>query len=132
MRMFPLVALLFCPLMASAQLVVTVSPPKIAGSKAVVPLMMKNGFAEEVKSARAVVFLLDDQGKVVDQSTKWVIGGSPNKLGLAAGGTNAFFFVIQSPKPFTTTNLTGKVMFSRVTMEGGKILDVNRDVVIKE
>jgi hypothetical protein len=121
--------LLFCPLLATAQLAVTVLPLKVAGSKALVPLAMKNNFTERVESARAVLFLLDDQGKVIGQSTKWVIGGSPNKPGLAAGATNAFFFVIQSPKLFTTTNLTGKVMFSRVVLEGGKILDPNRDVV---
>ena len=38
--------------------------------KAVVPLGMKNNFTEKVESARAVCFLLNEQGKVVGQSTK--------------------------------------------------------------
>ena len=114
-----------------AQLVVTVSPPKITGQKAVVPLAMKNDLAQKVESARAVVFLLDDHGKMVGQGTRWVIGGSQDKPGLATGATNSFFFVIQADKPFTTTNLTVKLNFSRVLLEGGKLADATKDVQIQ-
>jgi hypothetical protein len=86
-----------------------------------VPLALKNNFAEKIESARAAVFLLDPQGKMVGRSTKWVIGGSEDRPGLAAGATNAFHFVITSNKPFTTTNLTAKVSFNRVVLEGGKL-----------
>lgn len=115
-----------------AQLAVTVSPPKVAGQKAVVPLATRNGFAERIESARAVVFLLDEQGKMVGQpTTRWVIGGSEGKTGLAAGATNAFLFVVTSDKPFPSTNLTAKVSFSRVVLEGGKVADVNKSVQIE-
>jgi hypothetical protein len=60
----------FCAFIAQAQLAVTVSPPKVTGSKAIVPLAMKNGLGERVESARAVVFLLDEQGKMVGQGTR--------------------------------------------------------------
>jgi hypothetical protein len=123
MKLPLLITLLFSPFSILAQLAVTVSPPKIEANRAVVPLVMKNNFTEKVESARAIVFLLDDQGRVIGQSTKWVIGGSSNKPGLPAGGTNAFFFVIQIAKPFTTTDLTSKVTFSRVVLEGGKLAD---------
>src|SRR2546427_659752 len=63
---------------ANAALVVTVDQPKISGSKAVVTLTMKNTLTEQIESARAAVFLLDEQGKMVVQSTKWVIGSGPN------------------------------------------------------
>lgn len=116
---------------ANAQLAVSVSSVKINGQKAVVPLVMKNNFAEKVESARAVVFLLNEQGKMVGQGTRWVIGGSQDKPGLAAGATNAFHFVINSDKPFTTTNLTAKVSFSRVVLDGGKLADVAKDVHIQ-
>lgn len=117
---------------ANAQLAVIVSPPKIAGQKAVVPLAMRNGLSEKIESARAVVFLLDEQGKTVGQpATRWIIGGSADKPGLAAGATNAFHFVIASDKPFTTTNLTAKVTFSRVVLEGGKVADVTKTVQIE-
>ena len=116
---------------AQAQLFVTVSPPKVVGQKAVVPLAMRNDFSEGIQSARAVVFLLDEQGKTVGQpTTRWVIGGSQDKPSLAAGATNTFHFVIASDKPFATTNLTAKVTFSRMVLEGGRMADAAREVVI--
>jgi hypothetical protein len=134
MKMLPvtwlLIILLPCPWSASAQLAVKVCSPTVAGNKAAVQLVMKNNFTEKIQSARAVLFLLDDHGEVIGRSTKWVLGGGTYSPGLAAGATNTFYFVVQSPKPFTTTNLTGKVMFSRVTLEGGKSLNPNRDVMI--
>src|SRR5229473_2669774 len=101
-------ALLLCPLLASAQLAVTVSSVKITGQKAVVPFVMKNKFAEKVESARAVCFLLDEQGKVVGQMTRWVIGGTKDKPGLAADAKTTFNFVVPLAKAPTTTNLTAK------------------------
>ncbi len=131
MRILSLAAgLLLWPLLATAQLAVTVSPPKVVGQKAVVPLAMKNNFAEKIASARAVVFLLDEQGKMVGQSTKWVIGGGRDKPGLAPGATNTFHFVIPTGKPPTTTNLMAKVSFSRVVLEGGKLADVAKEVSV--
>jgi hypothetical protein len=50
---------------ARADLTVKVSDPKRTGDKVVIKLEMKNTFAEKIESARAVVFLLDEQGKVV-------------------------------------------------------------------
>jgi len=124
--------LLFASLTAHAQLAVTVSPVKVTGQKAIVPLALKNNLAEKVESARAVVFLLDDQGKMVGQSTRWVIGGAKEKPELAAGATNAFHFVIASlaSSGFTTTNLTAKVQFNRVVLESGKLADVTKDVSV--
>jgi hypothetical protein len=39
-------------------------------------------------------------------------------------------FVITADKPFTTTNLTAKVSFTRVVLEGGKLADVGKDVSV--
>ncbi len=50
---------------ASAQLTVTVSLPKITGQKAIVQLKMKNNLTNKVESARAVCFLLDEQGQII-------------------------------------------------------------------
>ncbi len=113
-------------LTATAQLAVTVSPPKMVGQKAIVKLAMKNGLAQKIESARAVCFLLDDQGKMLGQSAKWVI--SQNKTELAPGATNNFNFVITSPQPFTTTNLTAKVSFIRMVLDGGKLADIRQSV----
>jgi len=119
------------PLLACAQLTVTVSAPKVGAQKAVVHLVMKNGFSERIESARAVVFLLDEQGKMVGQSTKWVIGGSEQKQGLSAGATNVFNFVITADKPLTSTNLTAKVSFNRVVLAGGKLPNLKKEVLIQ-
>lgn len=114
-----------------AQLAVTVLQPKTTGQRAVVELTMKNSFTNTVESARAICFLFDDQSKMAGQSTKWVIGGTKERPGLLAGGTNTFNFVITSPQPFTTTNLTAKVSFNRIVLSGGQIADVNKAVQIE-
>jgi hypothetical protein len=62
--------LLFAALTAHAQLAVTVSPVKVTGQKAIVRLALKNNLTENIESARAAVFILDEQGKIVGQSTK--------------------------------------------------------------
>lgn len=118
------------PAAALAQLSVTVSPVKVTGQKAIVPLALKNGLAEKVDSARASLFLLDGQGKMVAQATRWIIGDSANKPGLAAGASNAYHFVITSDKPFTATNLTAKVVVGRVVMNGGKLANPAKDVIV--
>ena len=113
---------------AEAQLTVVVSPPRITGTKAMVPLSISNGLSEKVESARAAVFLVDQDGKMIAQGTQWVIGGDKDKTGLAAGATNIFHFVVTTDKPITTTNLTAKVNINRVVLEGGKLADLRRDV----
>jgi len=127
-KLFSLAAMLLCPLLAKAQFAVTVMPPKIAGQKAIVQLKMKNNLTKTIESARAICFLLDEQGKMVGQSTKWVIG--QNKTGLEPKGETTFNFVVTSPQPFTTTNLTAKVSFSRVILAGGQAADVGKTVSV--
>ena len=124
-------ALLLYRFLATAQLAITVSPVKATRQKAIVPLGIKNGLAERIESARAVCFLLDDQGKMVGQASRWIIRGTGNKAGLAAGATNAFNFVVAAARPFTSTNLTAKLSLSRVVLEGGKLVDVNKEVQIQ-
>jgi hypothetical protein len=38
--------------------------------------------------------------------------------------------VFSSGKPFSNTNLTAKVNVNRIVLEGGKLADVTKDVVI--
>lgn len=114
-----------------AQLAVTVSPPKVIGQKAIVQMAMKNNFAQSVESARAMCFLIDQQGKMVGQSTKWVIG--QNRTSLAPSATNTFAFVITSrDQSFTATNLAARVSFSRVVLSGGKLANPNNEVMIEQ
>jgi hypothetical protein len=115
---------------AQAQLAITVSPPKITGQKVVVPLAMTNNLAEQVTSARAVCFLLDEQGKMVGQSSKWVIGGTKSQPALEPKTGTTFNFVITSSQPFPTTNLMAKVSFSRVILDGGRPANAIKDVSV--
>jgi hypothetical protein len=65
---------------------------------------------------------------MIGQSSKWVIG--QNKTGLAPDGTNRFNFVITSHQPFVTSNLTAKVSFSRVVLDGGRLADLRQEVLV--
>jgi len=120
------------PFLSMAQLAVTVSSPTLIGQKAVVPLALKNEFTQTITSARAAVFVSDERGKVVGPATRWVIGGDPGKPGLEPKATNAFHFVITSSKPLESTNLTAKVVFTRLVLEDGKSVDPKKNVVVKE
>jgi hypothetical protein len=127
---FLLVAYLLAAAAVSAQLAVDVAPLKLTGQKAILPLTLRNGLGETVESARAVCFVFDDQGKMVAQATRWVIGGTKDRLALLPGATNTFHFVVASDKPFATTNLTAKLTFTRLVLEGGKQGDPKKDVAI--
>jgi hypothetical protein len=117
------------PLLAAAQLVVTVSPPKIVGQMAVVELRMKNDLSEKVESVRAVCFLMNEKGKMAGQSTKWVIGQNHASLEPKAEAT--FNFVITSSQPFKSTNLTAKVSFVRVNLVGGQLANPTKDIIFE-
>jgi hypothetical protein len=119
----------FCSFHTAAQLTVTVLPPKITGQKVVVQLEMKNGLTNNVGAARAICFLLDAQGKMVGQSSKWVIG--QNKIGLESKAETKFNFVITSPRPLATSNLTAKVIFSRLILDSGPVTDLRNEVIVK-
>lgn len=104
---------------ASAALVVQVAQPKTTGSKTIVQLELKNTFTNNIESVRAVVFLLDAQGKMVGQAAHWIIGGTKDKPGLVPAGKTTYNFVVPTDKPFTKT----KVMVNRLILENGKPAD---------
>jgi hypothetical protein len=115
----------------NGELVVNVQPTKVTGQKAIVPLQIENNWTHRVESARAAVFILDDQGKMVGRSTRWVIGADNESKGLPSGGTNLFYFVVPLEKSVSHTNITAKVTFTRVVLEGGKLADANKEVKIQ-
>jgi len=120
-----------CAVTVHAQLAVTVSSPQVIGQKTIVQLTMKNSFKQSVESARAMCFLIDEQGKMVGQSTKWVIG--ENRIGLEPSATNTFNFVITSVgQSLTATNLTAKISFSRVVLSGGQLANPRDEVIIEQ
>ena len=116
---------------ASAQLAVTVEPPKVVGQKAIVQIAMTNNLADAVQSARAICFLLDKEGKMIGQSTKWVIGGAKDRPALMPEMATTFDFVMTNPQAITTTNLVAKVSFNRVVLAGGRPAIPDKTVIIQ-
>src|ERR1051326_6068160 len=88
-----------------ADLIVKADAPKTTGNKTVIKLTLKNTFKETVESARATVFLLDDQGQVAGQAAQWIIGGTKTKPSLPPDATTTYIFVIAADKPFTKTKI---------------------------
>ena len=113
------VALLSFVQITHAKLSVQVHDAKQVGEKAVVTLTLKNTFAEKIESARATVFLMNDDDKVVGQNAQWVIGGTKDKPALAPKASMTYNFVIKTDKPFTKT----KLVINRIILEGGKQVD---------
>lgn len=114
------------PLWSNAKLSVQMAEPKTVGNKSIIKLTLKNDFTKKIESARAVIFLINDVGKVVGQATKWVIGGTKSKPALEPGATTTFNFVVSSDKEFTKT----KISFSRIILEGGKLVDASKNTEI--
>lgn len=107
-----------------ADFVVKADEPNRTGNKTVIKLELKNTFSEKIESARAQVFLLDEQGKVVNQAIRWVIGGTKEQPGLPPGEKTTFHFAIPTSKPFATS----KIIFSRIVLDGGKAADPLKSV----
>lgn len=122
------IIILFAVTTLKAQLVVAVASPKVVGQKAIVSLAMTNSLSDTIESARAICFLMDEQGKMVGQSAKWVVGR--DRTGLAAGSTGTFNFVVTPHQSFASSNLIAKVSFSSVTLEGGKPANIKQSVKI--
>jgi hypothetical protein len=76
--------------------------------------------------------LFDNQGKMVGESAKWVIGGTKTRPALDPNKEISFNIVITSPRSFTTTNLTAKVNFTRLILEGGKSVNPSEEVTIEQ
>lgn len=131
-RIHPIATILIClwAFTSKAQLAVSVSSPKITAQKVIVLLAMTNNLAEPVESARAICFLLDENGRMVGQSAKWVIGGGKNHQPLQPKSGTTYNFVITSPRPLTATNFTAKVTLNRLVLADGKLADVTKEVIV--
>jgi hypothetical protein len=63
------------PLAAYARLEVRLLETKQSGNKSLVKLELNNTYDQAIKDARAWVFLMDEEGKVVGNKAAWIIGG---------------------------------------------------------
>lgn len=64
-----------------------------------------NAHSQAIESARAVMLLMDDSGKVVGQQTRWILMGTKVKPVLFRDAKSSFNFVIQSETSFTKTKM---------------------------
>ncbi len=110
------------------KLLVKQDEPKQAVKKVLVKLSLKNTFTNRIESARATIFLLNDQEKVVGQASQWVIDGTKGKAALAPDASTTYNFVVPSDKPFTKT----KLIFNRIVLGGGKQVDPTKSVEIEK
>jgi hypothetical protein len=112
---------------ARASLTVRVDEPKFTGSKAIVKLTMHNTYTNAVESARAVVFVMNDKGKVTGQRVEWVIGGTKDKPGLAPNATAEYNMVVDTDKAVTKA----KVTFTRIILNDGRVIDAGQGFKIE-
>lgn len=110
-----------------AGVVVKTSVSKKAKDKVDVMLQMKNTFGEPITSARATVFLIGDEGKVVGQTTKWVIGAAPGGPALRQSASTTYHVVFSNSKPFSST----KIIFNKIVLQSGQLGNPSQDVVIE-
>jgi hypothetical protein len=110
-----------------AAIVINLNQPKNYGQKSILKMELQNTFSEPIESARAVVFLIDNNGKVVGQQTRWILMGTKDKPALAVNAKRTYNFVIQSEKPYSKT----KLIVIRIVLADGNLGDLNKDVVIK-
>src|SRR5947208_2920730 len=78
-----LVSWCFNATLTFGEFIIRVSKPVVTGQKAVIRITMSNSLSQRVESARVASFLIDGQGKILGQSTQWVVGGSKNSAGLS-------------------------------------------------
>lgn len=109
---------------SKADIVIKVGKPITSGSTTRIELEMENTFDEVIESARATVFLIDQQGKITGKAARWVIGGTKEKPNLAPGKKTTFQFVLLNGGPFITSRIT----FSRIVFEGGRVVDMSKSL----
>jgi hypothetical protein len=85
-------------LAAQATLSVKIAEPKQTRDKVILKLTLRNMFKEKIESARATIFLLNNDN-VAAQATQWVIGGGKDKTPLLPDKTTTYNFVINANKP---------------------------------
>tara|TARA_B100001093_G_C26246347_1_gene766621 strand:- start:20 stop:433 length:414 start_codon:yes stop_codon:yes gene_type:complete len=116
--------LLFLSASLHANLEVSITEQVSSGNKGLVKLKMANKFDQGIRGARAWVFLMDDEGKVVGNKAEWLVGGTEENLqkspnGLQSGEELETSMVVDTQKPFTKT----KVTLSKLILNDGKSVD---------
>jgi hypothetical protein len=124
--LFRMIIALFLLSSARADLIIKSGEPKTYTQKTLIKLDLHNTFTNKIESARGVMFLLDEKGKVVGQEARWIIGGTKDRPPLAADANSIFYFVVPTSKPFLKTKLT----ITKLILEGGQQINAAQHVRI--
>jgi hypothetical protein len=108
-----------------------VLPETSSPDKAIVTLSAKNTFTQSIRSAKAWVFAMDAEGKVVGHQSSWIITPSgPDILGsgLDADAEAEFNIVLNTERNMVSSKLT----FTKIILADGTSVDPKKHVVSAE
>ena len=111
-----------------ANLEVSVASLEGSSNKTLVELDTKNTFDQGIKDARAWVFLMDADGKVVGNQAQWIIGGdSSQKEPLKSEDSQTFKVAITT----TSKPTAAKVTFSKIILADGTKVNPHKSLAAK-
>ncbi len=108
-----------------ANLEVALTSTESTANKSLVKFKAKNTFSQGIQGARAWVFLMDNEGKVVGQKAQWVIGGKKEKDSLEIDNESEYSVVVDTKSKPTQTKIT----FSKLILADGSSVNPQKHVV---
>jgi hypothetical protein len=97
-------------------------------NKAIVTLSAKNTFPQPIRSAKAWVFAMDADGKVVGHQSSWIIapaGNGQSTSGLDADAESEFNIVLNTERNMVSS----KVTFTKIILADGTSVDPKKHVI---
>jgi hypothetical protein len=133
MKLFVILILLL-PTLAIAQLEVEVSTVDSSESRSVIELKAKNSGDQDIRNARVMVLMMDDEGKVVGTQSQWLHNpNDPNTIktevpAVESGKERSFNIVVKTKSAATQS----KVICSRMVYGDGNLANPTKDFQIKK
>lgn len=128
---FPVIVLLLlaCPLWANLEVSLS-SSGESSPNKSLVVLSAKNTFSQPIRSAKAWVFAMDAEGRVVGSKSAWIIrpsntGIDSTDYGLDADQEAEFNIVLDTERSMVSS----KVTFTKIILADGTSVDPQMYVV---
>lgn len=138
------ISMIFASVM-TAQIEVKLLDTLHTGQKALVTLELNNTYDQALQGARAWVFLMDEQGKVVGQKAQWIIHPEPAEVlpqdgvaqqqpALESQQKQQYAVALDTlrPRGEDEAPFAAKVTFSRLILSDGTILHPQQAVVSAE
>ncbi|TVP79168.1 MAG: hypothetical protein EA353_06820 [Puniceicoccaceae bacterium] len=105
-------------------------------NKAVVTLAAKNTFSQPIQTAKAWVFAMDAEGRVVGQKSAWIL--QPSKHGAKSSDSSDFSLDADKEAEFSVAlnterhMVSSKVIFTKLILADGTSMDPRKHVVSAE